>query len=129
MGEESKNNEINKDKRLKNLEKGTWKKGESGNPNGRPLGQRNYATIYKEALIKLAKLNDKTPEELENEIISTGLLNARKGNYAFYKDVLDRLHGQATQKTELTGDITSNGKTILSDKEIEEVSKKIFDGK
>ncbi len=125
MGEESKNNEINKDKRLKNLEKGTWKKGESGNPNGRPLGQRNYATIYKEALIKLAKLNDKTPEELEDEIISTGLLNARKGNYAFYKDVLDRLHGQATQKT----DITSNGKTILSDKEIEEVSKKIFDGK
>jgi len=125
MGEESKNNEINKDKRLKNLEKGTWEKGESGNPNGRPLGQRNYATIYKEALIKLAKLNDKTPEELENEIISTGLLNARKGNYAFYKDVLDRLHGQATQKT----DITSNGKTILSDREIEEVSKKIFDGK
>jgi hypothetical protein len=105
MGEESKNNEINKDKRLKNLEKGTWEKGESGNPNGRPLGQRNYATIYKEALIKLAKLNDKSPEELENEIISTGLLNARKGNYAFYKDVLDRLHGQATQKTELTGDI------------------------
>ena len=84
------------------------KPGETANPNGRPLGQRNYATIYKEALIKLAQLNDKSPEELEDEIISTGLLNARKGNYQFYKDVLDRLHGQATQKTELSGDLQIN---------------------
>lgn len=84
------------------------KKGETANPNGRPLGQRNYATIYKEALIKLAKLNDKSPEELEEEIVSAGLLNARKGNYAFYKDVLDRLHGQATQKTDVTGEVQFN---------------------
>lgn len=82
-----------------------FKEGESGNPNGRPKGQRNYATIYREALIKLAKLNDKSPEELEEEILSAGLLNARKGNYSFYKDVLDRLHGQATQKSENTLEI------------------------
>lgn len=78
-----------------------FKKGVSGNLKGRPIGQRNYATIYKEALTKLAELNDKTPEELENEILSTGLLNARKGNYQFYKDTLDRLHGQATQNNEV----------------------------
>lgn len=79
------------------------KKGETANPNGRPLGQRNYATIYREALIKLATLNDKSPEELENEILSSGILNARKGDYRFYKDILDRLHGTPVQKTELTG--------------------------
>lgn len=79
-----------------------WKPGETGNPNGRPKGQRNYATIYREALIKLAKLNDKSPEELEDEILSKGLLNARKGNYSFYKDVLDRLHGKALERTDLT---------------------------
>lgn len=102
------NTDKKTDKRLKNL-KPAWKKGEpSPNPAGRGLGQRNYATIYREALIKLAKLNDKTPEELENEILSTGLLNARKGNYAFYKDVLDRLHGTATNKT----DITSGGEKV-----------------
>jgi len=86
-----------------------WKEGDpSPNPNGRPKGQRNYATIYREALIKLAALNDKSPEELEDEIVSSGLLNARKGNYAFYKDVMDRLHGSATQKT----DVTSGGEKI-----------------
>ena len=98
--------ESGKVKRQKNLI--PFKDGESGNPNGRPLGQRNYATIYREALIKLAKLNDKTPEALEEEIISTGLLNARKGNYSFYKDVLDRLHGQAKN----VSDINVSGLTI-----------------
>lgn len=62
---------------------------------GRPLGQRNYATIYKEALIKLAEAKDLTPEQLEEEILSTGLMKAKIGNYAFYKDLLDRLHGTA----------------------------------
>lgn len=89
-------------KKLQNL-KPAWKEGECPNPNGRPLGQRNYATIYREALIKLATLNDKSPEELENEILSSGILNARKGDYRFYKDILDRLHGTPVQKTELTG--------------------------
>ena len=95
---------------------------ESGNPDGRPLGQRNYATIYREALIKLAKLNEKSPEALEEEIISSGILNARKGNYQFYKDVLDRLHGTALQKSEVKNEITIN----LSDKEKDKL-KKLFD--
>lgn len=117
-----KNTDKNTDKRLKNL-KPAWKAGDvSPNPEGRPLGQRNYATIYKEALIKLAKLNDKSPEELEDEIISSGILNARKGNYQFYKDVLDRLHGTALQKVENKTEITFN----LSDEEKDKL-KKLFD--
>lgn len=89
------------DKRLKNL-KPPYKKGESGNLDGRPLGQRNYATIYRDALMKLATLNGKTQEELEDEIISSGIMLARKGDYRYYKDVLDRLHGTATIKNEST---------------------------
>ncbi len=86
------------------------KKGERLNPNGRPKGQRNYATIYREALIKLGELNNKTPDELEDEIISKGILNARSGDYAFYKDILDRLHGKAAQVV----DVTSDGEKIQS---------------
>jgi len=112
------NSEKITDKRLKNL-RPPYKKGESGNPDGRPLGQRNYATIYKEALVKLAKLNDKSPEELEDEIISSGILNARKGNYAFYKDVLDRLHGTALQKNETKTEVIFN----LSQEEKEKLNK------
>lgn len=84
------------------------KPGETANPNGRPKGQRNYATIYREALIKLAEKNDTTPEDLETEIIANGAVLAKKGNYSFYKDLLDRLYGSATQKT----DITSKGESI-----------------
>ena len=97
----AKSTDKSTDKRLNNL-KPAWKKGDpSPNPEGRKLGQRNYATIYREALIKLAEKNDKSPEELENEILSKGILNARTGDYRFYKDLLDRLHGTATQKSEI----------------------------
>ena len=63
---------------------------------GRPEGQRNYSTIYKEALIKLGEINNKTPEELETELIASGFAMAKK-DYRFYKDVLDRIHGMPTQ--------------------------------
>lgn len=85
-----------------------FKKGESGNPNGRPKGQRNYATIYREALIKLAEMNDTTPEEMETDIHLKGLASARMGDYRFYKDLLDRLHGTAIQKS----DVTSGGEKL-----------------
>lgn len=72
-----------------------WKKGDpSPNPNGRPMGQRNYATIYKEALQILADKNSTTPEKLEAEMVANAAMLARKGNYQFYKDIQDRLHGQ-----------------------------------
>lgn len=95
-----------KNKGIENLQ--PFKPGESGNPNGRPKGQRNYATIYREALIKLAKANNKTAEELEEEILSKAIVSARGGDYRFYKDILDRLHGTAIQKS----DITSDGKQL-----------------
>lgn len=107
MDKEVKNTEGITDKRLENL-RPPFKPGESGNPNGRPLGQRNYATIYREALLKLAKINDKTPEELEEEILSKGLLSARSGDYRFYKDIQDRLHGTATQVVESTIKVTDD---------------------
>jgi hypothetical protein len=81
-----------------------WK----GNENGRPKGQRNYATIYREALIKLAESEGTTPEDIESELIVKGALFAKKGDYRFYKDILDRNHGTAIQKS----DLTSGGKPI-----------------
>jgi hypothetical protein len=95
-----KNTDQNTDKRLKNL-KAPWKKGDpSPNPEGHPKGQRNYATIYKEAMEILAKKNATTVEKLEAEIVANGMIAARKGDFRFYKDNLDRLHGTAVQKSE-----------------------------
>ena len=83
-----------KNKGVKNLI--PIKKGERLNPNGRPLGQKNYATLYREALIRLGELNNKEPDEIELEMIAKGLTSARSGDFRFYKDVLDRLHGAAS---------------------------------
>lgn len=88
------------------------KPGETHNPNGRPPGQRNYAVIYREALEILANKNATTPEKLEAEMIANAAVLARKGDYRFYKDILDRLHGTPVQKTELTG---KDGKDLIPD--------------
>jgi hypothetical protein len=97
----SENTENNTDKRLDNL-KEPWKEGDpSPNPNGRPKGQRNYATIYREALIKLGEANNKTPEELEEIIEQAGLKQAMKGNFPFFKDIRDRIHGKPVEKKQI----------------------------
>jgi len=82
-----------------------WKKGDpSPNPNGRPNGQRNYATIYREALTKIAETRNMTPEEIETLIEQVGLVNALKGDFKFWQDVRDRIHGKPKQAVELTGE-------------------------
>lgn len=80
-----------------------WKKGDpSPNPDGRPNGQRNYATIYKAALKKIAESQNMTPEEFEDLMLQSGLKNALK-DYRFYKDTNDRLHGPPKQDLGLSG--------------------------
>lgn len=96
-----KSSEKSSDKRLKNLK--PFKKGQSGNPKGHKKGQRNFITIYREALKTLATKNNMTEDQLENEIVANGILNARRGDHKFYKDLQDRLHGMAKQGIEITG--------------------------
>jgi hypothetical protein len=105
--------EQNKDKisvRPQNKKLKPFKKGDKRiNRKGHPLGQKNYATIRAEAIIAIGKQNGKTPEEIEIMLVSKGVSEAMKGDYRFYKDDLDRVHGTATQKT----DITSDGKGLF----------------
>lgn len=72
-----------------------FQKGQSGNPKGRPLGQKNYSTLYRQAFVKLAQANNVDPHDLEVEIICNAIVRARKGHYVFYKDVMDRIYGKA----------------------------------
>ena len=70
------------------------KKGETANPNGRPKGQRNYSTIYKEALENIAKAQNKTPEQIENMMTEAGIKHSIKGNQKFYAYMMDKIHGK-----------------------------------
>lgn len=78
------------------------KKGERRNPNGRPVGQKNYATLYREALLKLAKSSGKDVDQLEVDMLVNAFTRAHAGDYRFYKDILDRTHGTALQKTSIS---------------------------
>ena len=104
----AKNSDLIREKRLKNIQAHTFKPGQSGNPKGHPKGQRNFITIYREALKSLAQKNKTTPEQLEVEIIEAGIVHARRGTYSFYRDFQDRLHGMPNQSI----DLTSGGKEL-----------------
>jgi len=73
-----------------------FKKGQSGNPTGRPKGSRNYKTLFVEAYKSLAqdlKLG-KDPDELMIKILVRGIKEALRGDYRFYKDIMDRFYGK-----------------------------------
>ena len=114
MTKDTKSSEKSRDKRLDNLK--PFEKGKSGNPEGKKKGTRNFETIYREALKKIADLNELTPEELEDDIVAKAVTAARKGDYRFYKDTLDRLHGSATQTHKHEGEVTIIGAKDLAKK-------------
>lgn len=94
--------------------KAPWKKGDpSPNPSGRPKGQRNYATIYRAALQKIAAAKNATPEEIEDMIEQTGLQKALDGDFNFSRDLKDRLHGKPRQPIGLEGAIEGEPPTFI----------------
>lgn len=91
-----------------------FKKGEkSPNPNGRPKGQRNYKTLFREAIMNLAIKNNTTTEAIEETIIQVGIKKAQMGDYKFYQDILDRAYGKPVQKTAITD---PEGNNLFDDK-------------
>lgn len=84
-----------------------FKKGESGNPAGRPKGSLNRSTIANKWLS--TKEQAKNPISGDNEsmsqedIITLALIKrARKGDTAAYKALLDSGYGAPTQQIKTT---------------------------
>lgn len=75
-------------------------KGVSGNPNGRPKGKRNFDTLFKEAITKIAEADGKTLDEMEEQLVQVGYDKAREGDYRFWQDIFDRLHGKPISRNE-----------------------------
>ena len=98
----------NTDKKQKKNPEHWFKPGESGNPNGRPKGAVNFATKWRNAIDKLAKTKGMTGDELELEILQTGLLKAQEGDFSFYRDTFDRVYGKPQQSV----DVTTNGESV-----------------
>jgi hypothetical protein len=102
---------VNKDPNIENLE--PFKKGQSGNPNGRPKGRRNRATLVREWLEVSQKIKNPITGLVENleqqDIMTLALIKkAREGDVQAYKELMDSGHGKVVQNT----DITTNGENI-----------------
>ena len=83
-----------------------FKKGQSGNPNGRPVGSVSIVEGIKRKLLEVEPANKKTYLEL---FLSKLFLKAiKEGNEQLMKDMINRVDGMPQQRT----DITSGDKPI-----------------
>ena len=83
-----------------------WKKGQSGNPNGRPKGSVSIVEGIKKKLLEIEPVNKKTYLEL---FLSKLFLKAiKEGNEQLMKDIINRVDGMPKQST----DLTTNGKDL-----------------
>ena len=70
-----------------------------GNP-GRPLGSKNFTTLFDEAIrkiIKDQKINIKNPEL---DLVIKAVVEALKGNFKYYEDLMNRVYGRPTYNFE-----------------------------
>ena len=102
-----------------------WKPGESGNPNGRPVGVPNTKTRLQRLLLLTQDMKNPVTGMVEGFTVAeqmdlAQIIAARKGDTRAYNAIVDRLEGKAAQAM----DITTNGKDIteikaLTDEELD----------
>ena len=104
-----------------NIQKHEFKKGESGNPNGRPKGAKNRSTIARYWLEVNQKLKNPLTgidEQMSQEDLMTLALikKAREGDVSAYRALMDSGYGAPVQVVEQT-----NTNVDLSDLSTEEI--------
>lgn len=107
---------ADKDKRLANLR--PFEPGQSGNPDGRPVGARDRRTVIWEAMkvlaensqhFKLKGFDIQTPEDVEVAMQIQALIKAiKRGDFYMYKELSDGLYGKITDNM----DIKSGGRSL-----------------
>jgi hypothetical protein len=104
-------NEKQERKRLPPPAEHRWKKGVSGNPNGRPKKQDSLTNLLREEIAKIcpADRENRTWKEL---VVRATLQLAMKGNATALKEVWERLDGKTlqTERLQLGG---TDGKQVL----------------
>jgi len=71
---------------------------------GRPLGSRNWNTVFSEAMVKIAAANNKTPEELEIMLQEVGINRALRGDHRYWSELQKRNYGDIQKQVHVTTD-------------------------
>jgi hypothetical protein len=100
--------EEDKEKQLKNGDEtgkdpatGRFTKGNTFG-KGRPTGSKNFTTDFDEVVDEIAKTNNITTSEARKILLKMAYVEAKKGNFPFYKDILDRYYGKAQDSVDIT---------------------------
>ena len=103
--------------------KPAWKKGETGNPNGRPKGSlRDIKEVLKDLLSQ-----EKNNSQLIDGLMTVVVNKALKGDLKAVEMLLSYTYGKPTQKTEITGaegapiEVVSNDLTKLNLDELKQL--------
>lgn len=88
----------------------TFKKGESGNPAGRPKGSKGLTTLLREALEVIGEgQKDPYSEQLVKKVMKMAI---NEGNEQMIKLCWGYLEGMPVQKNEINGELTISGVEI-----------------
>lgn len=85
-------------------DKGRLVKGTAPGP-GRPKGSENFATKWSKMVDRIASQNNMTADEIDEQLLLVGYKKAKDGDYSFYRDAMDRIHGKPVQPTEIGGQL------------------------
>lgn len=74
-----------------------------GNPGGgKPIGSKSFSTLFDEAIKKIVKEKKLPITNPEVDLVVKAIVEALKGNYPFYRDIMDRKYGQPTKNIDMT---------------------------
>jgi hypothetical protein len=88
-----------------------YKKGQSGNPKGRPIGALGSKTILQKYLNLITQAENPITNEIENLTIAEQIhlkqvAKAIEGDLYSYKEIIDRLEGKTISVQEIKQEIT-----------------------
>ena len=105
----------------------SWKKGQSGNPAGRPKKEDCLTSLMREELEKVDPKDAEKRTHKELIVVATIRL-AKEGNSTALKEVWERMDGKVKDKLELETKDSTNARLLaetLSRKELEELNERL----
>lgn len=68
---------------------------------GRQSGGKNFATLFDEAVKKIIREKKLPISNPEIELITRAIIEALKGNYPYYRDIMDRRFGRPKEQIDM----------------------------
>lgn len=100
----------------KKKRKGTFVKDDPRiNRDGRPEGSKNFSTVFRDFMKRIADVNGVEAGDVEDQLLRIGFVEAQKGNFSFWNNIFDRLYGRPAQPIEHSGGMEVKGAKELAE--------------